>query len=308
MRTIAVHTSKGGVGKTTLTVNISYELAKQGHKVLVIDLDDQANSSLYLGVNKADKFNKAKSIDEFNQILQEFKQRKEVIDFLKADVDSPDFNYREYIIEDSPFNDFIKRTGSPGKIDVLPGSYRTKEDESLAQVAGGGGIRQNRLYRALQVSEISSVYDYVMIDTPPSLTMVGNNGLYAARYLIIPTQMEYFSVYGVTSVIGNIKKTVQFDTDGKRGKVLGIVPMMTDSRNRINKFANELLRQTLPPEVTIFPEIKRATYFADAAKDHRPISILAEKKAIAGTAAMQLLTVVEKLVERIDQEESEGKA
>jgi chromosome partitioning protein len=311
MRTIAIHTSKGGVGKTTLTVNFSYELAKNGHKVLVIDLDDQANSSLYLGVNKADEFNQAKGIDEFNKILNSFRDRKELIDFLKADIDSPEFNYKEYIRESS-FNELIYQTNpsSQGRIDVLPGSYRTKEDENLNQVAGGGGIRQNRLYRALRKSEIVNLYDYVIIDTPPNLNMVGSNGLYAARYLIIPTQMEYFSVYGVNSVIANIKRTVQFDTDGQRGKVLGIVPMMTDpkGKNRINKFANQLLKQTVPSDIEVFPEIKRTTYFADAAKDRLPISFFAEKKPrAAGQAAMQLLRLTDELIKKIEFEEKSGK-
>jgi len=304
MRTIAIHTSKGGVGKTTLTVNLSYELAKRGHKVLVIDLDDQANSSLYLGVNKADEFERSKSIDEFERILKSFESRKEIIDFLVDDTDSTDFDYRNYIKTDSPFNELIKPISS-GRIDVLPGSYRTKANDTLAQTAGGGGIKQHRLYRALHKSGIADVYDYAIIDTPPNLTMVGSNGLYACRYLIVPTQMEYFSVYGVTSLISSIAKTVQFDTDGQRGNVLGIVPMMTEAKNRVNKFASQLLRQTLPIEIEIFPEIKRTTHFAHAAKDRLPISAFAERKPRdAGQAAEQLLKLANRLIERIEQEET----
>ncbi|MGJ3249636.1 MAG: ParA family protein [Elainellaceae cyanobacterium] len=289
-----------------MTVNIAYELAMMGSKVLVIDLDDQANSSLYLGVNKADEFNKAKSINEFNRILDSFRGRKEVIDFLREDIDAPEFDYREFINENSPFNEFIKQSGtSNGRIDVLPGSYRTKEDEMLTQIAGGGGIKQNRLYRALQRTGISSFYDYVIIDTPPNLTMAGSNGLYASRYLIVPTQLEYFSVFGVRSVIRNIQKTVQFDTDSQRGKVLGIVPMMTEPNNKINKLAGQLLQQVLPPEIEIFPEIKRTTYFAAAVKDRLPISVFAAKKPRnAGQAAMQVSKLAEKLLEKIDREES----
>lgn len=304
MRTIAIHTSKGGVGKTTLTVNISYELAQRGHKVLVIDLDDQANSSLYLGVNKADEFDKAKSLDEVNKILRSFSQRKEIIDFLQDDFDSVDFDYKKYIVGDSPFNEFVSRSGSNGKIDVLPGSYRTKEDEQLTKTAGGGGIKETRLNRALQKSEIASIYDYVIIDTPPNRTMVGANGLYAARYLVIPSQMEYFSVFGATSVITNIKKTVQVDTDGQRGQILGIVPTMTDS-SKVSKLSKQLLQQMLRSEVEILPEIKRTTYFATAVKDRLPISAFAERKPKeGGPAAMQLSVLTDRLISTIDQKEN----
>ncbi|NJN91652.1 MAG: AAA family ATPase [Leptolyngbyaceae cyanobacterium SL_5_14] len=303
MRTIAIHTSKGGVGKTTLTVNISYELAKRGYRVLVIDLDDQANTSLYLGVNKADEFNKAKNLDEVSKILYSFEKRKEVIDFLKEDFDSPDFDCRQYIKEDSPFNEFIIRSGFTGKIDILPSSYRTKMDDQLMQTAGGGAIKQSRLNRVLQKPEIANAYDYVIIDTPPSQTMVGINGLYAARYLVIPSQMEYFSVFGVISVIMNIKKTVHVDME-QRSKILGVVPMMTDS-SKASRLSKQLLQQMLPSDIEILPDIKRTTYFATAVKDRLPISAFAEKKPKeGGPAAMQLATLTDKLISRIDQEEN----
>jgi len=303
MRTIAIHTSKGGVGKTTLTVNISYELAKRGYKVLVIDLDDQANSSLYLGVNKAEEFNKAKSLADVSKILYSFERRKEVIDFLKEDFDSPDFDYKQYVKEDSPFNEFITRSGFTGKIDILPSSYRTKADDQLTQTAGGGAIKQSRLNRALQKPEIANTYDYVIIDTPPSQTMVGINGLYAARYLIVPSQMEYFSVFGVISVIMNIKKTVHVDME-QRSKILGIVPMMTDS-SKVSKLSKQLLQQMLPSEIDILTEIKRTVNFSAAAKDRLPIAIFAEKKPKeGGPAAMQLSTLTDKLISKIDQEEN----
>ncbi len=157
MRTIAIHSSKGGVGKTTLTVNIAFELAKLGNKVLVIDLDDQANSSLYLGVNKADELDKANTLEEFDDLLKSFEERKEVIDFLNLDFNRPT-NYREYI-QSSVFNQYLYLY--QGKIDVLPSSYRTRDDKLPGFIG-----REKQLNKALLKSGISGDYDYVVIDTP----------------------------------------------------------------------------------------------------------------------------------------------
>lgn len=174
MRTIAIHTSKGGVGKTTLVVNIAYELASLGQRVLVIDLDEQAHASLSLVVNKADEFNKASTPEEFEKIFDSFKERRELVDFLQ-DYESGNFNYKAYIKESTTFNKFISPspTGQPGKIDVLPSSYKTN-DTALANF---GGIRENRLDKALQKSGMAGDYDYVIIDTPPSATTIASNGL-----------------------------------------------------------------------------------------------------------------------------------
>ena len=128
MRTIAIHTSKGGVGKTTLVVNIAYELAKLGNRVLVIDLDDQAHASLSLGVNKAEDFDKASTLEEFEKVLDSFQDRKEVVEFLK-DYETQSFNYKEYI-QISPINQIFCKTKSSGKIDVLPSSYKTTDVSS----------------------------------------------------------------------------------------------------------------------------------------------------------------------------------
>jgi chromosome partitioning protein len=125
MRTIAIHTSKGGVGKTTLVVNIAYELAKRQHRVLVIDLDDQANASLSLGVNKADEFDKAQSLEEFEKILESFKHRLEIIEFI-AQYDTKEFQPSQYI-HPTHLTTLLKKSGCPGKVDVIPGSYKTKD-------------------------------------------------------------------------------------------------------------------------------------------------------------------------------------
>ena len=295
MRTIAIHTSKGGVGKTTLVVNIAYELAKLGNRVLVIDLDDQAHASLSLGVNKADEFDKASTLEEFDKVLDSFLDRKEVIEFLK-DYDTPSFKYKEYI-QISPINKVFRQTGCSGKIDVLPSSYKTK-DSALANLIG---IREKRLNKALQQSDIANDYDYVLIDTPPSATTITSNGLYAAQYVVIPSQMEYLSVYGIRTPIGRAKE-VQEEM-GKRGAILGIVPMMTEKNVKIHTTIRQSVQQRFQG-LTILPEIKRAAAVGQASQVRQPISLFAEHNKGAAEVATQFSALTQQIMIRINQIES----
>jgi chromosome partitioning protein len=294
MRTIAVHTSKGGVGKTTLVVNISYELAKQGNRVLVIDLDDQANTSLLLGVNKADELDQAVNLEEFEKILASFKERKEIVDFLEG-YELKNFNYKLYI-HPSPLNIILNKTTKSGKIDLLPSSYKTK-DSVIVQL---GGILEKKLDKALQKSGISADYDYVVIDTPPTSTAIARNGLYAAQYLLIPSQMEYLSMY---SIINPIKASKQVqDDNSKRGLILGIVPMMTESVNLHSKI-KQLIAKNFP-SIPILQEIKRTVYIGQASQARQPLSMFAEHTKPAGVAAKQFSALTQEIVSRIKKIEN----
>jgi chromosome partitioning protein len=295
MRTIAIHTSKGGVGKTTLVVNIAYELAKLGNRVLVIDLDEQAHASLSLGVNKAEDFDKASTLEEFEKVLDSFLYRKEVVEFLK-DYDTPSFNYKEYI-QISPINQIFSKTGCPGKIDVLPSSYKTT-DAALVNLAG---IREKRLDKALRQSSIANDYDYVVIDTPPSATTITSNGLYAAQYVVIPSQMEYLSAYGIRTPIKRARE-VQEEM-GKRGAILGIVPMMTEKNVKLHTTIKALVKQRFQG-ITMLPEIKRAAAVGQASQKRQPLSLFAEHNKGAADAVKQFSELTQQIVQRIDQIES----
>jgi len=290
MRTIAIHASKGGVGKTTLVVNIAYELAKQGHQVLVVDLDEQANASLSLGVNKADEIDKAVSLEEVEQILESFEERRELIDFL-VECTEEDFDYTKYI-RPSSFNALLTNSG---KIDVLPSSYRTLEVQKIEKFP----FPQLRLNRGL--AAVSGDYDYVIIDTPPSYTTVTWNGIFAAQYLIIPSQMEYLSAYGIRYPLIQLKE-IHKEWSGTEKKVLGIVPMMTDGTN-LNKKITLLVKKTFK-DFPLLPEIKRATYVGQSLHKRIPLSSFAEQRPQAGSVARQMINLTNQLIERINSLES----
>lgn len=292
MRTISIHTSKGGVGKTTLVVNVAYELAKQGNRVLVVDLDDQANASLVLGVNKADQIDNASTLEDVEQILDSFAGRKELIDFLKADK-SAGFDYMDYVYS-SQFNNYL--WGSSGKIDVLPGSYRTKDAE-----IGSKPYRQELLNKGLQKSDIANDYDYVIIDTPPSYTDITWNGVSAAQYMVIPSQMEYLSAYGINNPIKQVKEVEQ-NTDGKRGKIIGIVPMMTKNTN-LNKTIKQLVELRFDP-IPLLPEIKHSTYVGEALKKRQPMSVYAQHTGSGQDIAFQFLNLTQEIVKIINSIET----
>jgi chromosome partitioning protein len=296
MRTIVIHTSKGGVGKTTLVVNLAYELARLNYKVLVIDLDDQANASLSLGVNRADELDDVSNLEEFEKILESFNDRLELIDFL-YDCDLPNFDYNKYI-KPSPLNEKLENIHKcQGSIDILPGSHRT-QDKAISSLPSP----QTRLEMALQESGMVTAYDYVIIDTPPSSTEISKNGLLAAQYLILPTQMEYLSVFGLKSPLDFVKRIYR-SKKGTRGMVLGIVPMMTRKRSRLNNMIKELLQKQYK-EFTLFTEIHRSDQIGVASRNREPISLLAERVQDARAAAVEFEELTKKIIESIDTLES----
>ena len=303
MRTIAIHTSKGGVGKTTLVVNIAYELATRGKRVLVIDLDDQANASLSLGVNKADELDKAQSPDKFEEILNSFEDRLEIIDFI-VQYDDPvkEFQPSKYI-HPTEFPRQLKVNGCPGKLDIIPGSHRTQDHKISSLI----GIHQKRLDKALLKAQIANDYDYVLIDTPPSSTTISMNGLFACQYVIIPSQLEYLSMYGIRTPIRRLQ-AVQ-EENKERGIILGIVPMMVEQVTTLSDTIKSLITKNFK-EIPLLPGIRKSTCIGNASHDRKPISLYAAGRAkdrqAAGRIAKEFALLTDEIIKRIETLELES--
>ena len=292
VRTIAVHNSKGGVGKTTLAINIAYELSKRGNKVLVVDLDDQANASLTIGVNKTEEMNNASSAEELQEIYNFLDKRLEVIDFI-------DFvNKEEGKIE--CYKSCITSIPNPFGVDVLPASHKTTDDKLPSNP-----VVLKYLDTGLQ--KLVDDYQYVIFDTAPGKNRLTWCGLYAAQYLIIPSQMEYLSVYGIKEVI-KTATAVYGDSNNQRSNILGIVPMMIDGK-KLNTTVEKYVRKS-HPDILILPAIKRATGVAKASNENVPMSKFAgwdkdsPKTSAEVAESIELLT--DELIKMIEEFEAKN--
>jgi chromosome partitioning protein len=193
-RVLAIANQKGGVGKTTTAINLGTGLAAAGKRVLLLDSDPQGNASTGLGIAKA-------------------LRRKTLYDVL---------------MEDLPALDAVLKTGLPG-LDLLPA------DPDLSGVEAELGQTPRRSYRlrdALAPIRAGVVYDYVLIDCPPALSLLTINALTAADAVLVPLQCEFFALEGLTQLMRTI--------DLVRGslnpqlEIQGVVLTMFDRRNSLS--------------------------------------------------------------------------
>ena len=217
-KVIAFANQKGGVAKTTTTLNLAAAFAEEGHRVLCIDMDPQGNLTMSQGI----------------------------------DPDTLEVSMYDVLVHDTSIREVIRRR----EVDVACSSI----DLAGAEIAMSMKIgRERSLDKALQ--HVRGDYDFVCIDTPPSLGLLTINALTAADKVIVPVQCEYLSMRGLlqlqntlTLIRENLNPTVE---------IMGILPTMVDTRTLHAQEALEILEENFGDRV-FGARIKKTVRFAEA--------------------------------------------
>lgn len=254
-RIIAVANQKGGVGKTTTTINLSACLAEQGQKVLVIDVDPQGNTTSGLGIDKNNTENTVyelmlgeASIDDciYKSVMDDLDVIPSNVNLAGAEIDLIDIDDREYILK---------------KI----------------------------------VNSLKEKYDFILLDCPPSLSMLTVNAMTAADTVLVPIQCEYYALEGLSQLIRTINLVKQ--KLNPELEIEGVVFTMYDARTNLSLQVVENVKANLKQTVykTIIP---RNIRLAEAPSHGLPINLYDSKSA--GAESYRLLA--EEVIHRGEDE------
>ena len=194
MKCIAVINQKGGVGKTTTTVNLGAALARKGHRVLLLDMDPQANLTVHV-----DK---------------------------RPDLESNTLT--NLLVEDVPLKDLVQPTGMPNLFVVPSDTSLAGVEQVLANRIG----RETILREALEAFPAAGTFDFVLFDCPPSLGVLSANALVAADHVVIPMQAEYLSLQGMAKLL-EVIQLVQKRLNPQL-QIACVLPCMLDARTNLS--------------------------------------------------------------------------
>ena len=228
-RVIAVTNQKGGVGKTTTSINVAYFLSKMGKRTLIIDFDPQGNATSGLGIDK----------QELGATMTEVIMRQ----IRLAKVVLPT-EYKDLFLAPST-------------------SHLANTEVELAQADG----RFARLREALN-GVID--YDFIIIDSPPSLSLLTVNGLVAADYVLLPVQAEFYALEG----LGQLLESMKLIRKGLNPslKLLGVLPTMMDSRTTLSSQVYDEIKKYFPDKI-FKTTIPRNIRLAEAPSHGAPVGV-----------------------------------
>ena len=217
-KVIAFANQKGGVAKTTSTLNLAAALAEKGHRVLCIDMDPQGNLTMSQGLNP----------------------------------DSIERSMFDVLVHRLPIENVIEKM----EIDLAVSSIDLAGAElALSSMIG----RERALEKALL--PMKTVYDYVLIDTPPSLGLLTINALVAADHVIVPVQCEYLSLRGLVQLENTL--TMIRENLNPNVAIMGILPTMFDRRTLHAREAVEILEENFG-DLVFKTRIKKTIRYAEA--------------------------------------------
>ena len=219
---ISVTNQKGGVGKTTTTINLAAALSQLQKKVLIIDLDPQGNASTGLGVEVEDR----------------------------------ELSTYEFLVEGVPLEKVTMETEISG-LNIVPATI----DLSSADIDLISNEKRSHLLHAAlrKKQQDKQKYDYILIDCPPSLNILTVNAMVASHSVLIPLQSEFFALEGLSQLLLTVKEVRQ--TANENLRVEGIVLTMFDGRNNLSKQVEADARSNLRELVfkTIIPRNVRVS-------------------------------------------------
>ena len=213
MRIFCIANQKGGVGKTTTTVNLAAGLAQIGHRVLLVDLDPQGNATMGSGIDK-----RALEATVYDVLLGG-------AGIAEARQPSPHGGY--HVLG-------ANRELAGAEVELVP----------LEQ-------RERRLKNAL--ADVSADYDFVLIDCPPSLSLLTLNGLCSAHGVIVPMQCEYFALEGLSDLVNTIKQV--HANLNRELEIIGLLRVMFDPRITLQQQVSDQLKAHFGDKVfdTVIP-------------------------------------------------------